>query len=437
MTDIESRVLGAMLMEPELSTDALDILKPEHFSDPDLSTVYKAVHKLYTNKQDIDLVTVCEELKKMGVIESLGGYYFVSSLTNKIASAGHIEAHARIIQQEFLNRKIAEILNRANYKLSEPQTDPFELITEIEGNLSSLIGGVVQNKISRVDEVRDIVISENKEVLKSGRRSGIPCSIDRLNNQTNGWQKGDLVIMAGRPGMGKTSAALDFVLYPALNGRATAMFSLEMSKEQLTGRILSIISSLNVQSIINKTMDAGQILYLENQAQVLNGVPLFIDDTPGITLFDLRNKARKLKRTQNIELIVVDYLQLMNGENKRNGNREQEISNISRGLKGLAKELQVPVIALSQLSRECEKRPDKKPMLSDLRESGAIEQDADMVIFNFRPEYYGMDTYQLGMEEIPADGLFMFIIAKFRNGSPGEVRARFVKENTMITNYNV
>lgn len=428
----EEAILGSILLEEACLSVVVPILKPEHFNNEKYKSVYRSILDLYTKKSKVDILTVTVDLKKQGLLESIGGAYFVSSLTNSIASSVNVESHCRILIQQYLIFKLSELGKRIDYKANEHLVDCFELMEWVQNELKNIQDGIGQDKIDTIKIVKDSVLSDLRAVVDSGQPSGIKTSINALNNQTNGWQKSDLIILAGRPGMGKTSVALDFALTPAMDGIPTAFFSLEMSKSQLASRVLSLVSQMPVQKIVNKQMSHYDIELLERDGAVLNNVPLFIDDTPALKIFDLTNKARKLKRDHNIELIVVDYIQLMRGNGQ---NREGEISDISRGLKSLAKELNIPIIALSQLSRQVESRSDKKPQLSDLRESGAIEQDADMVIFPFRPEYYDMPNYFLGNTEYNAQGLMIFIIAKFRNGSPGEVKARWLAEQTKIDNY--
>ncbi len=435
LQELEEAVVGAIMLEGSAAETAIPILKPEHLSNDSVKSVYKAIFKLYEQKSGIDILTVTQELKKMNVLESIGGAYYVSSLTNRIASSANIEFHCRIIIQDYIRRRLKDLSNKIEVKTNEPQADCFEILEWAQTNMKEIGDGVSQKSSDPVEIIKNGVIQEMRESILNGKQSGVPISINALNKTTNGWQRSDLIILAGRPGMGKTSASIEFLLYPALNGVPCAMFSLEMSKQQLVSRMLSLISEMPVQKIINKTVNTYDIDLLEKDGEILNGVPMFIDDTPALKMFDLCNKARKLKREKNIELIVIDYIQLMSGDGK--GNREQEISQISRGLKALAKELDLPIIALSQLSRKVEERGDKKPMLSDLRESGAIEQDADMVIFCFRPAEYGITEYELEGNIIsPVNDLMMFLISKFRNGQQGEIKAKWIGELTKVTNYD-
>jgi len=430
--ELEEAVLGAMLLESESVEIVIQILSAESFYKEQNGKVFSAIKRLYKKHEPIDILTVIQELKNKSDLEIAGGAFYVSSLTNRIGSSANIEFHARIVEQKYMQRQVIEISSRLIKLAYEDQTDVFDLITKADNEFINLINKIHRDKIEDIDSIVKKQILEIRESITSGIVPGIKTSITALNNQTGGWQNGDLIILAGRPGMGKTSAALDFALYPSLNGIPAAIFSLEMSKGQLANRVISLISYIPVQKIVTKKLTIHDVDLLDKDGAILNDVPLYIDDTPGLTMLELEAKARKLKREKNIELLVVDYLQLMTGDG---GNREQELSKISRGLKRLAKELNIPVIALSQLSRAVESRPDKKPQLSDLRESGAIEQDADMVIFCFRPEYYGFPDYELGGQVYPANQLFIFIISKFRQGLPGEIKAKWIGELTKVDNY--
>lgn len=434
--NIEEVILGSLISNWQEHINVFGILKPEHFYESKNSTVYRAINNLNQKGLPIDIVTVCNELKILGLLEACGGTYEISTLMSK-AVYSNLERHSYIVVESFLKRQIELLALTIQNKIKEPVTDVFELIGETEKILSDLLNGISIGKIQSIEEIKNEVLDEMREVVLSGKKSGVTCSIDAINNHTSGWQKGNLIILAGRPGMGKTSAALDFALEPAMNGKATAFFSLEMPIKELVGRAMSMKSAFNVQNLINKNVNNEDVRYLTKESEIFNRVPLYIDETPQLTLHDFRNKVRKLKREKGIELIIIDYLQLMRVSSKQKpGNREQEISEISRGLKAIAKELDLPIIALAQLSRQPEMRPDKKPIISDLRESGAIEQDADLIIFLFRPEYYAFETYTHGNQEIPAKGLLMFIFAKFRNGAVGEIKSRFIGSNTLILNYS-
>lgn len=437
--ELENVILGSILLEPDSLQTALAIITiPEQFENTCNQKIYKAIIDLNNQNKSIDILTVTQQLKQMNVLESIGGAYggayYVSSLTNRVASSANIESHCYIVLQYYLKRVLSDVLRFSQVKLNEPSADIFQLISEVETKVSDITNNLEKKDFEQVGIIKDREIETMRETLISGKRSGVPCGIERLNFQTNGWQKGDLIIIAGRPAMGKTACAVDFALTPALMGIPVCFFSLEMTREQLTDRMMSILSFINSQKIINKTVNTDELNAIEQDAKQLDNCPLFIDDTPAISLTELKNKARQQKKNNKIQLIVIDYLQLIRGTKEH---REQEIAEISRGLKALAKELKVPIIVLSQLNRGAENRGDTRPKLSDLRESGQIEQDADLVIFPYRPEYYELKEYAIGDNVISTDGLLVFLVSKNRHGAIGEIKAKFIKEQTMITNYNI
>lgn len=439
MTDLEKTeqaIVGSLLFNAVEHQNVFTTLKSEHFGTQVLKTIYSCLERLNSLNKAIDTITVAHELKLIGQLENIGGIYELSKLT-EFQIFNNLETHCYIVLEAYLKRRVLTYALTLQNRANDLGADIFETIAQAETEIGDIVKNVVTKPINTLEEVKDVVITEMHEVLKTGKKSGILTSIEDLNNHTQGWQKQNLIILAGRPGMGKTAAALDFALTPALSGHSVAFFSLEMSKEELTGRAISIITSINVQKIVQKNLTMDEVMYAEKESIQFNKVPLYIDDSPSLSIFTLRNKARKLKREIGLELIVIDYLQLMTVKsNSKSGNREQEISEISRGLKALAKELDIPIIALAQLSRAVELRPDKKPLLSDLRESGAIEQDADMIIFPFRPEYYGQDVYQFGNEQLRTEQLLIWIIGKFRNGATGEIKSRFIGDNTKVVNYS-
>jgi replicative DNA helicase len=431
----EEAIIGSIIYSWAEHQNVFSLLRYFHFDSPTHKTIYNALERLNSSNRPIDTITLSNELKLMGSLEQIGGAYELTRISqNNLFS--NLESHCYIVLEAYLRTSVQQYANKLLSQSKDIGSDIFDIISQAEKEISDIVKNVVTKPIDTLEDVKNEVVKEMYEVVRSGKKSGILTSIIDLNEHTQGWQKQNLIILAGRPGMGKTAAALDFVLTPSLLGHKVAFFSLEMSKEELTGRALSVITSVNVQNIINKSVTLDQVMYIEKEAVKFNKVPFYIDDSPSLSVFSLRNKARKLKREQGLDLIVIDYLQLMTVKsNSKSGNREQEISEISRGLKALAKELDIPIIALAQLSRAVEARPDKKPMLSDLRESGAIEQDADMIIFPFRPEYYGHETYQFGNEQLRTEQLLIWIIGKFRNGSTGEIKSRFIGDNTMVVNY--
>jgi replicative DNA helicase len=432
--DFEEAVLGALMLEKNAITIVSDILKEESFYKDAHQIIFSAIKTLFSNAQPIDILTVTAELRKQGQLEIVGGAYFITSLTNRVASAANIEYHSRIIAQKFIQRELIRISSEIQRESFEDSADAFELLDSAERKLFEVSQGNIKrdykqmNQIVR-DAIRDIEALKDKE----GGLTGIPSGFTKLDRITSGFQKSDLVILAARPGMGKTAMVLSVARNASLlseKPKAIAIFSLEMSNKQLVTRMISGESEITGEKLKKGTLAPHEWEQLNTKVARLSEAPIFIDDTPALSVFELRSKCRRLKEQNNIEMIIIDYLQLMRGDdtNNKNGNREQEVSYISRSLKALAKELEVPVIALAQLSRASEKRGATAiPMLSDLRESGSIEQDADMVMFIYRPEYYGITEFEDGSS---THGIAELHIAKHRNGSLDQVRLRFVHEIT-------
>lgn len=425
--DLEEAVLGALMLEKNALTAVIDILKPDVFYKEAHQKIYKAVQLLFSKTEPIDILTVTNQLKSDGELESVGGPYYIAQLTNGVSSSANIEYHSRILLQKFIQREMIRISGEVIRDAYEDTTDVFELMDKAERDLFN----VSENNFRRAHaDMQSLVGEAIKEIEAAkdaeGYLRGVPSGFRDLDKITGGWQKSDLVVLAARPGMGKTA----FVLSMARNSsidfeKPIAIFSLEMSAVQLVTRLIS-----SEAEIAGEKLRKGDLRDYEWQQLVQKVTPLleskmFIDDTPALSVFELRAKCRRLKEQHDIQMIVIDYIQLMTAgiENNKQGNREQEISTISRSLKSLAKELNVPVIVLSQLNRSVETRGgSKRPQLSDLRESGAIEQDADMVLFIYRPEYYGIDTDENNM---PTQGTASLIIAKHRNGALGDVNLRF------------
>jgi len=423
--ELEEAVLGAIMLEKSAFDNVIEFLKPQSFYVDANQRIFRAMIALVDKKMPIDLMTVVEQLKFSEELDAVGGPYYVTKLTNSVVSAANIETHARLITQKFLQREIIRIGGEMIGEAYEDSTDVFELLDKIDENLTEIIsgntktnyvsisGGLVKS-MQRLEELR----TKGSDI--TGVTTGFP-SIDRV---THGWQDTDLIVLAARPAVGKTALALNYARHAAYyflqekQNKSVGFFSLEMSTRQLIDRMLSAESEIWLEKISTGKMEEHEMKMLyKNGVEKLSQLPIFIDDSPGLNIYELRAKCRRLKNKNNVGLIIIDYLQLMNGAgDNRNGNREQEVSKISRELKGLAKELEVPIIALSQLSRETEKRSgDKKiPQLSDLRESGAIEQDADMVMFLYRPEYYDITANEMGES---SKGETHVKIAKHRNGS--------------------
>jgi len=435
--ELEKLVLGSILIESECINRIVSELSPNLFHYPDNNQVIEAILSLYKASKPIDIMTVCMYLKQKGVLEEIGGAYYVSGLTNRVASSANIDFHIKILQQKSLERNMVQICNNSLVKVLNYRDDIFDVYASMQVDLDNALKNVLHYEVKNINEIHYDIIARNLNVLEKGIKSGVPSGLKLLDNVTNGWQPSDLIILAGRPSMGKTAAAISMIIHPAIEEKKpVAIFSLEMSNFQIGSRIQSYISGVNVSKIVKGQTTMEEIRHILKTCEQIEKSPLFIDDTPNISLIELKSKARKLVKDNGVKLIVIDYLQLM-----RSGmdvqNREQEIAEISKGLKALAKELNIPVIALSQLSRGVEGRTDKKPMLSDLRESGQIEQDADMVMFCFRPEYYGIDSYEIGSEVFQSFGLMMLIIAKHRNGELGEIPLKFVHEQAKLENMYV
>jgi replicative DNA helicase len=433
--NVEKIVLGSILLDSTALDRVISDFSTNLFYDRSNRNVAHSIIKLYKENKPIDIVTLCAQLTAEQKITESGGAIYIASLTNGIGSSANLLYHIRILQEEALRRNLIRIGTNATSKSLESDQDIFELFNETQNDLDSAIRKVINYEIKGVGSIHHDILNQSIEMLKSGARSGLETGLRLLDNVTNGWQNSDLIILAGRPGMGKTAFAVSMCIHPALEKKEPiAIFSLEMSNEQLVSRMQSFLSGVNVSKIVKKQLDINEINEIGKSAIGLKDAPIFIDDTPNISLLDLKGKARKLKKEQGIKLLVIDYLQLMRSGVKSNS-REQEIAEISRGLKALAKELNIPIVALSQLSRSVEQRSgDKKPMLQDLRESGQIEQDADMVCFCYRPEYYGIENYEVGNISFDTHGLFILLIAKHRNGELGEIPLTFVHEQTKVTN---
>lgn len=424
--DFEEAVLGAMLIDNTAVNIVIDILSPQSFYKEENQIIYKVIKDLFGNSQPIDILTVANQLRQQDLLESIGGDYYLVQLSQKVSSSAHSEFHARIIVQKHIQREMIRVGSDMVNKAFDETTDVFELLDESEQLLFEVAHGNITKNYETAQDLIKEAIHRIEEISKREGLSGVPSGFTKIDRVTSGWQPSDLVILAARPGMGKTAFVLSMARNMAIDHeRPVAVFSLEMSSVQLITRLISSETALSSEKLRKGNLDQHEWQQLMAKVKKLEKAPLFIDDTPALSIFDLRAKCRRLAATNNIQLIIIDYLQLMTvgGSGKGNGNREQEISTISRSLKSIAKELNVPVIALSQLSRAVETRGgNKRPLLSDLRESGAIEQDADIVSFIYRPEYYEMDQWEDGT---PCAGQAEFIIAKHRNGSLENVKLRF------------
>src|SRR5215217_6037720 len=425
--ELEEAVLGAIMLEKGAFDAVIEILKPECFYVDSHQRVFKAMQTLANKSQPIDILTVVEELRFKEELDLVGGPYYVTKLTNSVVSSANIEAHSRIILQKFIQRELIRISGEIISDAYEDSTDVFDLLDQAESKIYEVTSTHLRNSYETIDSVLVKTIQRIEDLRhKNEDITGVPSGFPGLDRITYGWQNTDLIILAARPAVGKTAFALNLARSAALHptkSTPVALFSLEMSAGQLVQRILAAESEIHLEKISRGKMEEHEMKQLYAKGiQRLAQAPIYIDDTAALNIFELRAKCRRLKNKHNIGMIIIDYLQLMSGTGG-NTNREQEISTISRSLKGLAKELQVPIIALSQLSREVEKRKDgnKMPQLSDLRESGAIEQDADMVCFMYRPEYYDVTQNEMGESN---RGETHVRIAKHRNGSLETIKLR-------------
>ena len=426
--DLEQVVLGAMMIDKKGVDEVIDILSPHAFYKESHRYIFESVFKLFENSEPIDLLTVSSQLRKDGKLDMIGGDFYLISLTQKVSSSAHIEFHARIILQKFIQRSLIKISNEIIEEAYDETKDVFDLLDNAEAKLYEVTQGNVKKS---TETAQSLVIQAKKKIEEISNKEGlrgIPSGFTKLDRLTSGWQPSDLIIVAARPGMGKTALTLTMARNIAVDQNfPVAFFSLEMSSVQLITRLISSETGLSSEKLRTGKLEKHEWEQLNVKVKSLEKAPLFIDDTPSLSIFDLRAKARRLASQYGIKMIVIDYLQLMTaGGSQKGGNREQEISMISRNLKALAKELNVPVIALSQLSRAVETRGgSKRPLLSDLRESGAIEQDADIVAFIYRPEYYKIEEWD-DEDRSPTEGQGEFIVAKHRNGGLDNIRLKFI-----------
>ncbi len=423
--ELEEAVLGAMMIDKKGIDEVIDILHPDAFYDKRHQEVYAAIYALFQNSEPIDLRTVSNQLKKDGKLDLAGGDFYLIGLTQKVASSAHIEFHSRIILEKYIQRKLITISSEIIENAYDETVDVFDLLDDAEGKLFEVTQGNLKKGAEKADSLVQQSITKIQEISTKEGMSGLATGFTKLDALTSGWQPSDLIIIAARPGMGKTAFVISMAKNMAIDfNHAVAVFSLEMSSVQLITRMISSETGLTSEKLRKGNLEPHEWEQLNVKVKKLSDAPIFIDDTPALSIFDLRAKARRLVSQHNVRILVIDYLQLMTAGGS-GGNREQEISTISRNLKALAKELSVPVIALSQLSRAVETRGgSKRPLLSDLRESGAIEQDADIVSFIFRPEYYGMTEWD-DDDHSPCEGQGEFIVAKHRNGGLDNIRLKF------------
>ncbi len=439
--DLEEAVLGALMLEKDALTNVIDILRPESFYKDNHKEIYASIVDLFNNSEPVDLLTVTNHLRKKGKLEFVGGAYYITELTSKVNSAAHIEYHARIIIEKAIKRELIRIASEVHRESYEDTVDVFSLLDKTEQSLFEISEISIRKNYSDMRSImHEAIVELEKKKNQADGLTGVPTGFTALDRITSGWQKSDMVIIAARPGMGKTAFIVSAMRNAAVDfKKPVAIFSLEMSSIQLVNRLISAEAELESDKIKKGNLEDYEWEQLIHKTAKLSEAPIFIDDTPALTILELRAKARKLVAQHNVEMIIVDYLQLMSGDTSKSGvvggNREQEIASISRSLKNIAKELNIPIIALSQLSRAVETRGgDKRPQLSDLRESGSIEQDADMVLFLYRPEYYGINADEEGNN---VQGVGEVIIAKHRNGSLDTARLKFIGKFTKFCDLDV
>jgi len=437
LVHVEQAVLGAILLEKDALVEVLDILNPDVFYKEEHKEIYRSIIKLFEETKPIDILTVTQDLRSREKLEYVGGAFYISELTNSVASSANIEFHSRLLVEKFILRELIRISSDIQQQAFDDATDVFTLLDKSENDLFSVSQGNLKGSYKPMSTLISESILSIEEIAKNSQTvgiSGVATGFTGLDRFTSGWQASDLIILASRPGMGKTSFALTMARNAAIDfGKSVAVFSLEMSSIQLVNRLIAAEAELDSEKLRSGNLADHEWAQLHSRIDQLSKAKIFIDDTPGINVFELRAKCRRLKSQHKIDIIFVDYLQLMNAhsDQRKNMNREQEISAISRALKGMAKDLKVPVIALSQLSREVERRTVKKPMLSDLRESGSIEQDADQVLFIYRPDYYeGAEDEN----QNPVNGIAEIIIAKNRHGKTGKVELKWIGKYAKFAN---
>jgi replicative DNA helicase len=430
--DMEEAVLGAIMLEKEAVITILDILRPESFYKETHQKIFKAISDISFKEFPVDLYTVTEELRATSELESVGGPVYLTQLTSKVVSAANVEYHARIVAQKYIQRELIRVATEIQNRSFDDTYDITELLDYSEDAIFQIAEGNIKREVAPINEVIKEAI---KEIEEAGKREdalvGIPSGFTKLDRLTSGWQKAELIIIASRPSMGKTALALSMARNMAIDhGKKVAIFSCEMASIQLVNRLIIAETDIPGDKIKNGRLSEEEWKHLDSRIKKLVLAPMYIDDTPAITITELRAKCRRLMSQHKLDIVIIDYLQLMTGP-QNSGSREQEVSNISRSLKSIAKELNVPVIALSQLNRSVEMRGgSKRPQLSDLRESGAIEQDADMVLFIHRQEKFGILTFEDGVTS--TKGIAEIILAKNRNGPVDDVRLRFREEKAFF-----
>ena len=437
---VEEAVLGALMLERDAYSEVSDILKPESFYDAHHQMIYAAIVALASKQRPIDMLTVTEQLRNDGNLEAVGGPVRISELTGRVSSAANVEFHARIVAQKYLARELIHFSSHIQSQAFDETIDVYDLMQEAEGKLFEISKNTLKRDVVQIDPIISEALAKIQEAAnKESGLSGLQTGYHDLDKITSGWQNSDLIIIAARPAMGKTALVLSMAKNMAVDfNTPIAIFSLEMSNLQLVNRLISNVCELESEKIKSGQLSQPEWSNLMTRVKNLYTAPLYVDDTPSLSVFELNTKARRLVSEHGVQMIIIDYLQLMNATGMKFGSREQEVSTISRSLKQLAKELNIPIIALSQLNRSVETRGDdrngKRPQLSDLRESGAIEQDADIVCFIHRPEYYTRSSEDAEGNDIR--GLAEFIIAKHRSGSVGDIKLRFRSKFARFENWD-
>lgn len=431
--NLEQAVLGCMLIEPKAITEVLDILTAKSFYKEAHQKIFSAIEQLVAKSEPVDLVTVTKVLKSQDELENAGGAVYITELTSRVVSGGNAEYYARVISQKYIQRELIRISSQTASRAFDDSNDVFELLKTAENDLFEISEG---NLRKSVDTMSTLLLQAIKQIegarQQKGGVRGVPSGFRGLDEVTSGFQPSDMVVLAARPGMGKTAFVLSLARNAAVDhNKPLAIFSLEMSSVQLVNRLIAAESEISAKKLKVGNLEPHEWEQLQTKVKRLEDAPIFIDDTPGLSILELRAKCRKMQAKYGLEMVIIDYLQLMSSGVSSKGNREQEISFISRSIKAIAKELNVPIIALSQLSRTVENRDGKRPILSDLRESGAIEQDADMVMFIYRPEYYDLTEDEEGNS---TRGRAEVIIAKHRNGSLQTVPLRFIGHLAKFSN---
>lgn len=435
-TDLEEVVLGACMLEKDAYMNVCDVLVPESFYDPKNQKIFQAISTLGLNQRPIDMMTVTEQLRQDGTLDDVGGAIHITELTASVYSAANVEFHARIIAQKYLARRLISFASKIETLAFDESNDVDDLLQEAEGNLFDISQTQLKREVTQIDPVLNLALEQIQAAANTATGlSGLETGYTELDRMTSGWQNSDLVIIAARPAMGKTAFVLSMAKNMAIDRNIPiAIFTLEMANVQLVKRLISNVASLEGEKIKSGQLSQEEWDRLNTRLRKVYSAPLYLDETPGLSITELRTKARRLVRERGVKLIMIDYLQLMNATGLKLGSREQEVSTISRSLKALAKELDIPIIALSQLNRSTETREDKRPVLSDLRESGAIEQDADIVCFIHRPEYYTKSPVDGEGNDIR--GLAQLIVAKHRSGAVGDVKLRFVARYAKFENWD-